>query len=201
MKKYLIILSISIIFLSCSPKKEILLEEKEQPTVEETIPVLPEPQDLSVILRFPNFTSPLKTYSITSSFGEREQIVKGIGGDDGDLHKGVDLVTVKNAQVLAVADGYVYIHYPPPGAKARNGVFKGHPIYGALIIIDHGNGIFTLYGHMKTTWVRTGQKIKQGDSIGIVGSTGISTGPHLHFEIIFDPMVLLEKSKELTKDK
>lgn len=54
------------------------------------------------------------------------------------------------------------------------------------MIIDHGNGITTLYGHMSTILVQQGDTVRQGDQIGRVGSTGNSTGPHLHFEVLID---------------
>ncbi len=55
--------------------------------------------------------------------------------------------------------------------------------YGNCVIIDHGNGYYTLYGHMSSIAVSEGQTVSQGQTVGYVGSTGVSTGPHLHFEI------------------
>jgi murein DD-endopeptidase MepM/ murein hydrolase activator NlpD len=55
--------------------------------------------------------------------------------------------------------------------------------YGNTVIIDHGGGFSTLYGHCSRLFVRAGQRVNQGDRIAAVGSTGLSTGPHLHFEI------------------
>ena len=177
-------------------------------------------QERKVPIVFPEFILPLRgqlidpekdqwpkdqdAIVITSIFSERKAPIKMAGGsDDGDLHKGVDLVPMitemkvdKSAQVLAAADGIVYIHYPPKGGR-----FRGHPVYGSLIVIDHGNGIFTLYGHMKETWVREGQRVRQGEAMGIIGSTGISTGVHLHWEICFNPMRILEESQNLEDRK
>jgi murein DD-endopeptidase MepM/ murein hydrolase activator NlpD len=133
---------------------------------------------------FPSFIIPLKgTYKTSSKFGNREVIVKGIGGEQGDFHRGIDLiVTDKNNQVLAASDGIVELHYPPPSKK-----FKGHPIFGGMIVLRHGKGIFTVYGHMKQTFVHTGEYVTKGKIIGIVGNTGVSTGTHLHFEVLIDP--------------
>lgn len=96
------------------------------------------------------------------------------------FHRGDDLVTSNlNAKVKAAATGIVVEHWPAP-----NGYFKGHPVYGGYIILKHDNGTYTAYAHMSKTFVRQGQKVEKGESIGIIGTTGISTGVHLHFEII-----------------
>lgn len=131
------------------------------------------------------FSSPMKEYDISSKFGFRKH---PLGGAEFDLHKGIDMVGPKNSPIYAAQTGRVVVHFPPP-----NGYFKGHPVYGGLIIIDHGSGVFTLYGHMKTTFVTEGMEVKQGQKIGIQGSTGQSTGPHLHYEVIFDPIIALQK--------
>lgn len=139
-----------------------------------------------IVLPFEGFEPPLKQYIITSPFGVREDVW---GGPDEDFHKGVDLVTTeKGAKIYASQDGVVLTHYLPPGTVRGDRVFKGHPIYGALIIIAHEHGVYTLYSHMSKTFVHEGQLVKKGDVIGIVGSSGKATGSHLHFEILFDPM-------------
>ena len=71
------------------------------------------------------------------------------------------------------------------------------PVYGNYIIIDHGNGYQTLYGHMTKYVVSRGQYVEQGQRVGYVGSTGYSTGPHLHFTVykdgrLVDPLSLLK---------
>ncbi len=60
------------------------------------------------------------------------------------------------------------------------------PSYGQMVEIDHGNRLHTRYAHSSKILVRTGQMIKRGDVVALVGSTGRSTGPHLHFEVLFD---------------
>lgn len=136
----------------------------------------------------PVFIMPIQDiYAISSGFGNRKVVIQGMGGEEGDFHRGVDLVSKKDAKIVASASGRVYIHYPPP-----NGFFKGHPIFGGLIVLDHGNNIYSLYGHLSKSYVRENQYVKQGEVIGIVGNTGASTGTHLHFEILINPMRLIE---------
>lgn len=138
----------------------------------------------------------VRDYIVTSDFGFRKTV---LGGDDDTIHKGIDFAPLSKKSdmyVYAAADGTVKTHYPPPDS-----LFKGHPVYGALIVIDHGNGWYTLYSHMSKTFVSEKgpfSKVKKGNIIGIVGSTGQSTGIHLHFEVLLDPLVAL-KSSELER--
>ena len=87
------------------------------------------------------------------------------------MHNGVDIAARPGTSVVAAADGEV--------------IFSGHDRrgYGNLISIDHGYGIVTRYGHNAKNKVHVGQKVKRGEVIALVGSTGRSTGPHLHYEI------------------
>jgi murein DD-endopeptidase MepM/ murein hydrolase activator NlpD len=133
-----------------------------------------------------DLSPPMATYNITSEVGVRKN---PMGGEEESFHKGVDLVGPHNSYILAAADGIIYEHYVPPGGK-----WKGHPIYGGFIVIDHGNGIFTLYGHMSKTFIRTGDHVKRGQVIGIQGNTGVSTGEHLHFEVIIDPITMIKRN-------
>jgi len=86
------------------------------------------------------------------------------------FHSGVDLTAKIGTKIYATGDGVV--------KRAQFG--RG---YGKLIQIDHGYNYETLYGHMSKMLVKVGQKIKRGDVIGLVGNTGTSTGPHLHYEV------------------
>jgi murein DD-endopeptidase MepM/ murein hydrolase activator NlpD len=92
------------------------------------------------------------------------------GGSSIEYHKGQDIAAPTGTPVNATADGVVVIA----------GWVKG---YGNGIYIDHGNGISTRYGHLSRIDVVVGQIIKQGQHLGLVGSTGRSTGPHLHYEV------------------
>ena len=104
--------------------------------------------------------------SITSSFGERQDPFNG----EGAFHTGIDIATSYGAAVRAPADGVVI----------KDSFGNG---YGREIIIDHGNGIETLFGHLSGFAVTDGQHVTRGQVIGYVGSSGRSTGPHLHYEV------------------
>lgn len=103
---------------------------------------------------------------ITSKYGNRIHPVYGTK----KFHSGIDIGAPQGAQVLAAADGIVTL-------AATNGG------YGQCIIINHGSGLATLYGHNSKLFVKQGDSVKKGDLIAYVGSTGVSTGPHLHFEV------------------
>ncbi len=175
-------LFLPILFFSCSKPTDVTKYETKY--VYE-VQYIDEVRYIDEIEVLKTFSSPMEEYKTSSKFGFRRH---PMGGEEFDMHKGVDMVGPRNASIFAAQDGRVVIHFPPP-----NGYFKGHPIYGGLVIIDHGSGVFTLYGHMKTTFVKEGMEVKKGQKIGIQGSTGISTGPHLHFEILFDPALALNK--------
>ncbi|RME63581.1 MAG: LysM peptidoglycan-binding domain-containing protein [Caldilineae bacterium] len=87
-------------------------------------------------------------------------------------HRALDIGAWTGTPILAADSGYVI--------AARTGWNFG---YGNMVMIDHGNGYVTLYGHMNSIFVRQGENVAKGEQIGTVGNTGNSTGPHLHFEI------------------
>ncbi|HOR26520.1 MAG TPA: M23 family metallopeptidase [Candidatus Sumerlaeota bacterium] len=111
------------------------------------------------------FQMPMKG-RLTSSFGYRRHPI----GGQGRMHKGLDIAAPHGTTVRAAADGVV--------TKARYS-----SSYGYHVILRHGNGYETLYGHLSKRLVKEGDRVKQGDPIGKEGDTGYSTGPHLHFEI------------------
>ncbi len=88
-------------------------------------------------------------------------------------HTGVDIAGPITNTIFAAASGVV--------VEAKTSGFNGG--YGKTILIDHGNGVQTRYGHASQLFVSPGQKVKKGEAIAMVGSTGRSTGPHLHFEV------------------
>ncbi|MFR8117007.1 MAG: M23 family metallopeptidase [Clostridia bacterium] len=115
---------------------------------------------------------------------------------NGSYHGGVDFPVVTGTPVGASADGVVVI------SKALKNADGSYRSYGEYVVIDHGSGIRTYYCHLSQRLVSEGQTVKQGQVIGKSGSTGNSTGPHLHFEVRVnntrvDPMRYLSKTKAI----
>jgi murein DD-endopeptidase MepM/ murein hydrolase activator NlpD len=104
---------------------------------------------------------------VTDGFGMRRNPFNGEGRE---VHEGLDIAVDFGTPVTATADGLVIYSAPHAG-------------YGNLVIVYHSNGITSRYGHLSRISVEAGQRVKQGDQIGNVGSTGRSTGPHVHYEI------------------
>lgn len=107
---------------------------------------------------------------LSSGFGERMHPIYKIG----KAHLGLDFTSPTGTPIHATGDATVHF----AGYNASG--------YGVHVVLDHGFGYQTLYAHMSQATVRKGQKVKRGDIIGKVGSTGLSTGPHLHYEVIKD---------------
>ena len=103
---------------------------------------------------------------VTGSFGERIDPFNG----EGAFHSGVDIGSSYGHPIVAPADGIVTVTDTMGG-------------YGKTIMIDHGNGISTRYGHLSGFAVTAGQRVQRGEVIGYVGESGRSTGPHLHYEV------------------
>ncbi|MCP4408134.1 MAG: M23 family metallopeptidase [Gammaproteobacteria bacterium] len=110
---------------------------------------------------------PIKKGWISSNYGKRKNPFSG----DSEFHKGVDFAGKAGSDVIAVAGGVV------TWAGKRSG-------YGNLVEIDHGNRLVTRYGHNKVVEVEIGSIVKKGQVIAKMGSTGRSTGPHVHLEVI-----------------
>ena len=105
---------------------------------------------------------------LTSGFGIRIHPIYKVG----QFHPGIDFAAPYGTPIYATADGEVSKSVYEPG-------------YGNHIVINHGFGYKTLYGHMSKMAVRKGEKVKRGQLIGYVGSTGLSTAPHVHYEVIY----------------
>lgn len=122
---------------------------------------------------------PVREGYISSYFGERMDPFNG----EEAMHKGVDFATEAGSDVLAVASGIVTWSGPREG-------------YGNLVEINHGNGLVTRYAHNARTLVAVGDEVERGQAVAEVGSTGRSTGPHVHFEVLrngtqIDPMAFV----------
>jgi len=102
---------------------------------------------------------------ITSYYGKRRR----------NFHTGIDISAKKGTDIRAISDGLVI--------KSGNSL-NGYSKYGRVIMIDHGNGVQSLYAHNDKNYVHEGQCVKKGEIIGEVGSTGNATGNHVHLEII-----------------
>lgn len=136
---------------------------------------------ISCVPSVPPLLPDLRKVRLTSSFGYRSDPVYG----GGEYHTGQDMATDRGTPVYASGDGVV------ESCEYR---FNG---YGNEIIIDHGYGYKTRYAHLHSTTVLTGMKVKRGELIGTVGSTGKSTGCHLHYEVLYkgervDPMSFMD---------
>ena len=113
-----------------------------------------------------SFLYPLKNYTLSSRFGSRNTGIKGAS----TYHEGLDFAAPSGTKVYASDGGVVSF------AGKKSG-------YGNVIIIDHGGLYETRYGHLSSIDIKLGESVYQGQFIGRVGNTGISSGPHLHFEI------------------
>ncbi len=113
------------------------------------------------------FIVPVNYKRVSSGYGSRLHPVKKVV----TVHTGVDFAAARGTPIKAANSGVV----------TYAGVKGG---YGNTVIIEHDNGIATLYGHIHEIKTRVGDRVNQGDLIATVGSTGLSTGPHLHFEVL-----------------
>ena len=116
---------------------------------------------------FSDFRFPLRAYRVTSNFGMREDPFTG----HPSMHNGIDLAAPMGTEVFAIADGVVT-------------TIGDHPVLGIYIIIRHSNNWTSLYGHLQRVETVLRSEVKSGTLIGRVGTTGRSTGPHLHFELL-----------------
>ena len=132
--------------------------------------------------------NPAPGMPVSSRFGVRRDPLLGMMA----FHSGMDFKATSGRSVVATANGTV------TAADYTGG-------YGNMVEVDHGNGLSTRYGHMSQILVKTGQHVKLGDVLGRVGSTGRSTGPHLHYEVrrngnAVDPVTFLAIGREIATD-
>ncbi len=112
---------------------------------------------------------PISVGYITSPYGNRTDPFTGLRA----YHPGIDFAAAEGSEVLAVASGIV--------TEAGD-----HTGYGNMVEINHGNGYVTRYGHNEQILVKVGDRVKKGQAISLMGSTGRSTGPHVHFEVLLN---------------
>jgi len=110
---------------------------------------------------------PVLTGHLGSAFGWRIDPFTGRSA----LHTGLDFQAEPGSSILAAAGGVVVTQ-------------ETHPAYGQMVEIDHGNDLITRYAHASRVWVKKGDLVKRGQKVADVGTTGRSTGPHLHFEVV-----------------
>ncbi len=111
------------------------------------------------------FEAPVRGYAINSKYGRRT-----LGGQT-RTHEGIDIAAPKGTGVFVTSEGQV----------VRTGFDAGG--YGRFVEVRHPNGMTSLYGHLSRVDVHSGMSLAPGQRLGLVGSTGRSTGPHLHFEV------------------
>lgn len=168
----LLIFSLIGCLLFAQSKREQLIEDilttsKDLNDIHKIIPIL---EKYPSIIKYVPLGSPVKKKDnpvLTSYFGNRYHPKD----KEYKLHSGIDLQSEYATVIYAAADGRVIF-------AGRNGG------YGKCVIIEHKYGYSTLYGHLTIYYTKKGNKIKKGDAIGFLGSTGKSTGNHLHYEII-----------------
>ncbi|MEM9055225.1 MAG: M23 family metallopeptidase, partial [Pseudomonadota bacterium] len=125
---------------------------------------------------------------LTSPFGIRTDPFSGRP----NWHNGVDMAAYWNAPIVAAGPGTVIF------AGRKGG-------YGVAVDVDHGNGFISRYAHLKRTTVKRGDEVMIGDQVGLMGSTGRSTGPHLHYEVYFNgtahnPVEFMKAGKHVHQD-
>ncbi len=143
---------------------------------------------LQRVMRTLPLTVPLDQYSVSSGYGKRKDPMNGRIAN----HRGLDFRAPMRAPIYSTAPGTVtYAGWSGP--------------FGRMIEIDHGHGIRTRYAHLKKILVKSGQSVANREKIGLVGSSGRSTGPHLHYEVRYNgvplnPMKFLTAGKHVFKD-
>jgi len=146
-------------------------------------------EEMRRLLRALPVGAPLESYNLMSSFGVRRDPFNGQLA----MHNGMDLSAPSRTPVHATGGGTVV-------TAGWNGEF------GNLVEINHGYGLTTRYGHLSRIHVKVGQRVSQRQPIGLVGSTGRSTGPHVHYEILIEgknlnPAKFLEAARYVSKSQ
>ncbi|MDO8566298.1 MAG: peptidoglycan DD-metalloendopeptidase family protein [Candidatus Moranbacteria bacterium] len=133
---------------------------------------------------------PLKKFTLSQGYGKTTYARKSGSYGKANFHNGLDFAAPSGTPIYAALGGKVV-------GVGNNGRYA----YGRWVAIDHGDGIVTLYGHMSVQSVRRGQSVKEGEKIGAVGSTGNSTGPHVHFTVFSEKTFEVVPSKYVSSVK
>ena len=146
-------------------------------------------EEMRKLLRALPVGAPLENYNLMSSFGVRRDPFTGQLA----MHNGLDLSAPSRTPVQATAGGTIV-------TAGWNGEF------GNLVEIDHGYGLITRYGHLSRIHVKVGQRVASHHAVGLVGTTGRSTGPHVHYEVLVDgknlnPAKFLEAARYVSKSQ
>ena len=163
------------------PDNKTLKEDKE--LNQEVIAIFENLEDIDYYAQVIEATplgKPVWSYWVTSKYGTRLDPFKKTKA----IHKGIDLASMSGNKIRTQASGRV----------TRAEFVKG---YGNMVEVDHGNGFKTKYAHMKNIYVKQGDALTKNDVVGEVGSTGRSTGPHLHYEVLYkgvsvDPLPFIQ---------
>lgn len=145
-------------------------------------------ESLQTVIKKMPFAVPLHGFYITSTYGKRRDPVNRRWA----MHYGLDFGSTPRAPIYVTAPG-----------KVTFAGWKGN--FGKMVEVNHGAGIKTRYAHMSKLNVKKGQEVQFGDKIGVIGSTGRSTGNHLHYEVLFrdkglDPMQLIKAGRYVFKE-
>jgi murein DD-endopeptidase MepM/ murein hydrolase activator NlpD len=161
--------SVAVLAMAAAPTPEpyYAASEAAPAAVPEAPPVTAVAQPAGAMTRLIAFVAPLKGYAINSAFGLRRLASEARARQ----HKGVDMAAPTGTSVYVACEGEVL----------RTGYDAGG--YGRFIEVAHPNGMSTLYAHLSRVDVAAGDRVAADERIGLVGSTGRSTGPHLHFEV------------------
>lgn len=161
------LIAVAVLAMAAAPLNSDPVIQIEPGAFPAAIPVIAEVEAPGPVFRQIAFVEPVRGFSINSRFGMRR-----LGGEpQARVHKGVDIAAPTGTSVFAATEGRVMrTGYQPEG-------------YGRFVELEHPNGMTTLYAHLSRIDVAGGQNVTASERIGLVGSTGFSTGPHLHFEV------------------
>lgn len=160
--------SVAVLAMAAAPSPEpYVVVEETGAAVPVPPPVTAEARPAGPMTRLIAFVTPLKGYAINSAYGLRRLASEARARQ----HKGVDIAAPQGTSVFVACEGEVL----------RTGYDAAG--YGRFIEVRHPNGMSTLYAHLSRVDVARGDRLGSGERIGLVGSTGRSTGPHLHFEV------------------